>query len=625
MKALLAGVLSLVMAGSLAGSLTQSAAASPEPSFEQQVLFKAAQEQGYSCFRIPAIVRGATGTLLAFAEGRVDNCGDTGDIDVVLKRSTDGGKTWSPLQLVNEGQGDTHGNPVPIVDATTGRIFLFTTYNAGRDDDGPCDTPCPRTPHLQHSDDDGATWSAPVDMSAQVTLPEWDWWYATGPVHGSQLTRGPHAGRLVFGVSGERSDGTSAFANDAALVYSDDHGESWHLGALDSIGFPPGGGFTQKPQEITVTELADGSVYASAREQGGTAVGNRSYAISRDGGTTFSTPWTAIPDLVTPTVQGAVLRLERAGRGDRILFSAPSDTDRRRWMMIRSSYDGGRSWENAEQGTRITADWSGYSDLVQISAPTARTTDIGLLYEGGPVDARDEIRFARFNEEYLGWRNPTGPTTPDVSPTRADAYALGGPTPAGGRFGRGLELDGVDDYLRVPYDSAQLPGAGDLTYSAWFRYGATKGTQALLWLGGMGSTAPQLWLRGEPAANRLVAWMTTASGSASVASTQAYDDQEWHHVALQRSAGQLLLWVDGVLVASGPAVPGSLSERVSFQLHVGERQDYQQRFHGTLDEVRLYRRALPTAELDRIRLSNADIPAGQVLRLPLDTLHTQGG
>jgi sialidase-1 len=615
-------LLSLALAGVLAGSLTQAAAAAPAPYLEQQVLFKASQDPGYACYRIPAVVRSAKGTLLAFAEGRVDNCGDTGDIDVVLKRSTDGGKTWAPLQLVNEGGGDTHGNPVPIVDQVTGRIFLFTTYNAGRDDDKACDVPCKRTPYLQHSDDDGASWSTPVDMSAQAKLPQWDYWYASGPVHGIQLTRGRHAGRLVLGVCGETSDNgsTKSVANDAALVYSDDHGKTWQVGAVDSIKFPAGGTFTQKPQEITVTELADGSVYTGAREQGGTDIGNRSYAISRDGGESFSTPFQAIPDLVTPTVQGAVLRLQRSGRPDRVLFSSPSDTDRRRWMMIRSSYDSGKTWDSAEQGTRITTDWSGYSDLVQISDPRARSAEIGLMYEGGPVDARDEIRFARFTEDYLGSRKPVGPTTPDVSRARTDTFAFGKPALTRGRFGKGLELDGVDDYLRVPYDQVQLPGDGELTYSTWIRYGETKSEQALLWLGGMGTTAPQLWLRAEPGANRLVARMTTASGSASIASPSAYDDQQWHHVVLQRSAGQLLLWVDGAQVASGPAVAGSLSERVSFQIHLGERQDYTQRFDGAFDEVRLYERALSAAEIDRIRQANADVRDGQVLRLPLDRI-----
>ncbi|WP_084143167.1 exo-alpha-sialidase [Amycolatopsis taiwanensis] len=627
MRRILTGLLSAALVAGLApaaaatqAAIATQAAAAPE----QQVLFKAANEQGYSCFRIPAVVKSVKNTLLAFAEGRVDNCGDTGDIDLVLKRSTDGGRTWSPLQLVNEGGGDTHGNPVPIVDRTTGRIFLFTTYNAGRNDDKACATPCPRTPHLQYSDDDGATWSDPVDLSAQAKLPEWDWWYATGPVHGIQLTKGAHKGRLVLGVSGEVSDGKQAYANDGALVYSDDHGRTWQVGANGRTTFPKGGTFTQKPQEVTVTELADGSVYAGARDQNGTSVGNRSYAISKDGGATFSTQWTPIPDLVTPTVQGSVLRLDRPG-ADRMLFSAPSDTDRRRWMMIRSSYDGGRSWESAEQGTRITADWSGYSDLVQISGNDVANAEVGLLYEGGPVDARDEIRFTRFTESNLGPRGPVGPTTPDTSRTKADAYVLGGASLTAGKFGGGLELDGVDDYLRVPYAEEQLPGDGDLTYTAWFRYGASTGQQALLWLGGMGSTAPQLWLRGEPASNRLVALMTTAQGSASIATTSAYNDNQWHHVVLQRAGGKLTLWVDGQQAATGNAVGGSISERVAFQIHLGERQDYQQRFDGAFDEVRLYKRALSSAELDQIRQSNADVPSGQVLRLPMDKLKGADG
>jgi len=89
---------------------------------------------GYACFRIPAVVKTVEGTLLAFAEGRVNHCGDAGDIDIVLKRSTDGGRTWGPLQVVNEGAGDTHGNPAPIVDRGTGRIVLAETYNPGRAD-----------------------------------------------------------------------------------------------------------------------------------------------------------------------------------------------------------------------------------------------------------------------------------------------------------------------------------------------------------------------------------------------------------------------------------------------------------------------------------------------------------
>ncbi|QYN17930.1 sialidase family protein [Amycolatopsis sp. DSM 110486] len=582
------------------------------PQFDQQVLFNPHQETGYACFRIPAIVRSTHGTLLAFAEGRRDNCGDTGDIDLVLKRSTDGGQTWSPLQVVNPGGGDTHGNPVPIVDSRTGRIVLITTYNKGRDDDKACDVPCPRTPHSQYSDDDGLTWSAPVDISAQAKLPAWDSWYASGPVHGIQLTKGRHAGRLVFGVNAERSDGTNSIENYAALIYSDDSGRSWHVGAVDSYPHPVGGTYAQKPSEVSVVELPDGTIYAGGREQGGTDVGNRDYALSRDGGQTFSRHFTTIPDLVTPMVQGSLLRLQRPG-GERILFASPSDTDRRRWMMIRSSYDNGRTWEDAEQGTRVTGDWSGYSDLVQLSGPAERDAKIGLMYEGGAVDARDEIRFARFDENYLGWQRSAGPTTPDVSRPGAVAYVLGGASASHGA----LQLDGVDDFVRVPFSPTQLPGSGDFTFTTSFNYGASKDPQALLWLGGMGTTAPQLWLRGEPASHRLIAMMTTAAGSKSVTTTQAYDDQQRHHLALERTGGQLEIWVDGVLAASGPDSPGSVSETVSFQLQLGERLDGAMHFAGSLDDARLYRRALPESEVDAVAAGRPVWP-GPVVQLPFD-------
>lgn len=161
--------------------------------FEQQVLFRASQDPGYSCYRIPAIVRTLKGTLLAFAEGRRDNCGDAGDIDIVVKRSTDDGRTWGPLRVVNDGGVDTHGNPTPIVDRETGRIILAESWNTGRGG-GNCPVPCDRSPHLQYSDDDGLTWSEPRDLSAEIMPPEWNSWYATGPVHGIQLTRGEHAG-----------------------------------------------------------------------------------------------------------------------------------------------------------------------------------------------------------------------------------------------------------------------------------------------------------------------------------------------------------------------------------------------------------------------------------------------
>ena len=611
--------------------VTAALAVSPHPAqaqpstaasdLEQQVIFKASQDPGYACFRIPAIVKSADGTLLAFAEGRVRNCGDAGDIDIVLKRSTDGGRTWGPLQVVNHGGGDTHGNPAPIVDRLTGRVLLAETYNTGRADGSSCAVPCDRTPHLQYSDDDGLTWSEPRDLSSEILPADWNSWYATGPVHGIQLTRGKHAGRLVFGVNtetwnGERSEmgvppaegWGRVTANHAALIVSDDGGEHWRIGATDSWPIADDGTFRQKPSEVTLTERADGSVLVSGREQDGTDLGHRTQTVSRDGGDGFASPFRDLPGLYTPQVQGSMLRL-----GDRILLACPGDPDRRRTMMIRSSYDGGRTWDSVDRGTVVTKDWSGYSDMVRVDRDT-----VGLMYEGGAVDARDEIRFARFTEEWLQPRRGPDPTTVDRAPYARPAAVLGGAEETDGVFGGALQFDGVDDAVRLPYRSELPLGTKDFTASLWFRYTATTGEQPLLWMGGIGTTQPQVWLRGEPASNRIQGLITVRNGasapqSASVRTTGAYNDGQWHHLALRRGGGQLTLFVDGTELSTAD-VTGSVSRNSPFGVHIGQRMDSRAFFTGAIDDVHVWGRALSDEELAARDTSMKDT----VLWLPMD-------
>ncbi|MFE3038384.1 exo-alpha-sialidase [Streptomyces canus] len=588
-----------------------TALAQPLPSargLEQQILFKADRDPGYACFRIPAIVRTAAGTLLAFAEGRVLNCGDASDIDIVLKRSTDGGRTWGPLQVVSEGAGDTHGNPAPLVDRGTGRVLLAETYNPGRTDSGNCRAPCERTPHLQYSDDDGRTWSAPRDLSDELLAAQRTSWYATGPVHGIQLGQGPHAGRLVFGVNTETWDGSRVTANHAALVVSDDGGEHWRVGATDSWPVAADGTFRQKPSEVTLTERADGSVLVSGREQAGTDLGHRTQAVSADGGDSFDAPFQALPDLYAPQVQCATL-----GLGARLLLSCPADPDRRRTMTIRSSYDGGVTWDTPDHATVVTTDWSGYSDMAPVDEDT-----VGLLYEGGTADARDEIRFARFTEDWLTPRRGPDPTTPDRAPLAPPAAVLGGARETAGVIGGALDLDGADDAVRLPY-RVQLPlGTKDFTASLWFRYTATAGEQPLLWMGGVGTGQPQVWLRGEPANGRVHGLITVregaaALGTASVSSSGAYNDGRWHHVSLRRGGGRLTLFVDGT--ATGVRdVPGSVSRTSAFGVHIGQRMDGRAFFTGAIDEVRVWDRALTDAEIS----GAAPAPEGTVLWLPMD-------
>ncbi|MFI6333916.1 exo-alpha-sialidase [Streptomyces sp. NPDC050535] len=613
--------LTLTVALTTASLLALPAPAGAEPvaaagEFEQQVLFKASQDPGYACFRIPAVVRTAKGTLLAFAEGRVLNCGDAADIDIVVKRSTDDGRTWSALQVVNDGDGDTHGNPAPVVDRETGRVLLAETYNTGRADSANCAVPCDRTPHMQHSDDDGLTWSQPRDLSDELLPAKWNSWYATGPVHGLQLTAGAHAGRLVFGVNTETWEGNRPTANHAALITSDDGGDHWQIGATDSWPISDDGTFRQKPSEIALTERADGSVLVSGREQDGTDLGHRTQAVSSDGGDSFTAPFEEIPDFYAPQVQGSLLRL-----GDRLLLACPGDPDRRRTMMIRSSYDDGATWESVDRGTVVTKDWAGYSDLVEIGSGTA-----GLLYEGGAVDARDEIRFARFTEDWLTPSRGPDPTTIDFAPGAEPATALGGPEETPGVLGDALRFDGADDAVRLPYRK-QLPlGSKAFTASLWFRYSATTGEQPLLWMGGSGNSQPQVWLRGEPANNRITGLITTRDGAAaptttSVRTTGAYNDGKWHHLALRRGNGRLTLFIDGTATSS-PDLPGSVSRNSPFGVHVGQRMDGRAHFTGSIDEVRLDARALSDDEVRSLRMYGVlPVTRDTVLWLPMD--HTR--
>ncbi|MEV5535561.1 sialidase family protein [Saccharopolyspora shandongensis] len=355
-------------------------------------------EGGYNCFRIPALVRTQDrSALLAFAEGRHNNCDDTGDIDVVLKRSTDDGKTWRALELVTDGAGDTRGNPVPIVDRATGRISLLTTHNPGPQCNG---NGCTRTPFLQHSTNpQGTQWTKPV-AQPQLTKPEWNTWYATGPGHGLQMTRGEHVNRMVAGINFEGQGGVKG----AGIVYSDDGGTNWRLGALDDRT-----GKAIKPQELSLLETVDAEIYAAARNQdnSGTTIaeGNRAHAVSADGGETFRAPFQVVPQLKGPVVQGSVVRLRATTAGDPrnlILFSGPYNTNpdmdhRRHTMRIRTSSDEGATWQ--EVGTVVDATWSAYSDLINLGGGWA-----GLLYEAGSQssgDANQTIRYARFSENDL--------------------------------------------------------------------------------------------------------------------------------------------------------------------------------------------------------------------------------
>ncbi|MCZ7628951.1 MAG: glycoside hydrolase [Microthrixaceae bacterium] len=213
-------------------------------------------EDGYATYRIPAIVETADGTLVAFAEGRVSTAADDGNVDLLAKRSSDGGRTWGELQVVADMGSDFIGNPSPVLDEESGRLVVLATGKAGTDTEAEIMTGTgadTSREYLLTSDDDGQTWSEPSEITDSVKSPDWRW-YSVGPGHAVQIRSGDHEGRLV--AAANHSDGALNYG--AHLLLSDDGGATWRIGATDT---PQGG--PHHPNEATAAVLANGTIVVS--------------------------------------------------------------------------------------------------------------------------------------------------------------------------------------------------------------------------------------------------------------------------------------------------------------------------------------------------------------------------
>lgn len=348
-------------------------------------------EDGYATYRIPAVVRTPDGTLIAFAEGRVSGAADDGNVDLLSKRSTDGGRTWGELRVVADMGSDFIGNPSPVVDAESGRVVLLATHKAGTDTEieiltgTGADT---SREYLLTSDDRGETWSDPVEITASVKKPGWRW-YSVGPGHAFQLRSGPHAGRLV--AAANHSDASANYG--AHLLLSDDGGKTWRIGATDT---PRGG--PRHPNEATAAALPDGTIVVSARDQDGQDQWHRLRATSTDGGETFVAPFEDQEGLVTPVVQASMLWVGRGPGGKatspgRLLLSAPSGAQERVDLRVRSSLDAGVTWS---KGFLVARGPAAYSDLVALPGGV-----VGVLLETGDQRADERIDFATFGAARL--------------------------------------------------------------------------------------------------------------------------------------------------------------------------------------------------------------------------------
>ena len=344
---------------------------------------------GYHTYRIPSVLVTAKGTLLAFCEGRKRGGGDAGNIDLLMKRSTDGGRTWSAQQVLWDDGPNTCGNPCPVVDEATGTIWMLNTWNRGSDGeraiiaDKSTDT---RRVFVYRSRDDGRTWTKPVDITKSAKRPEWGW-YATGPGVGIQLRRGLRKGRLVIPC-----DHSSLAYRDhkygSHAIYSDDAGATWQLGEA----------IRPAVNECQVVELSGaGAPRLMMNMRSYAGKGCRAVATSADGGRTWSKVRHAA-DLPESVCQASLIRRGAsdapAGRPRRrLLFSNPAVTRGRTRMTVRVSYDEGKTWPVSRL---LHAGPAAYSCLAALPDGA-----VGCLSEAGRKHPYETIVFARFSLDWL--------------------------------------------------------------------------------------------------------------------------------------------------------------------------------------------------------------------------------
>lgn len=340
---------------------------------------------GHQSYRIPAIIGLPGGDLLAFCEGRVDNAGDFGDINLVMKRSHDNGKTWSSMETIVDNDTLQAGNPAPVVDLADpqypqGRIFLF--YNTGNNHEGEV-----RKGHgLREvwyitSTDGGKTWSEPVNITTHVHRPnqpqanpdygfQEDWRsYANAPGHAMQFREGKFKGRIFVPANHSAGDPQPQFRDYAAHgYYTDDHGKTFHLGESVSI---PGS------NESTATELSDGRLMMNVRNQRGD-IRQRIVAISSTGGASWDTVYFDhnLPD---PVNEGSILTIGKSKGKNILAFTNAALPDRRDNLTLRISFNDGKTWKTTipiDKSNNNDESYTAYSDLVKLDSHT-----VGILYE----------------------------------------------------------------------------------------------------------------------------------------------------------------------------------------------------------------------------------------------------
>lgn len=351
----------------------------------ETIVFQSGKE-GHAVYRIPAILALPNGDLLAFAEGRVNGSADFGDVNLVMKRSRDQGKTWSSLETLVDYDSLQAGNPAPVVDMLDpdfpkGVVFLF--YNTGNNHEYDIRlNKGVREVWMMKSFDFGHTWQAPENITLKVHRPNnpqfnplyqhpEDWrHYANTPGHAFQFQEGKYKGRIYVPANHSVGPPQQNFEEYRAHgFFSDDHGESFKIS--ESVYLPGS-------NESIGAELSGSRMIMSIRNQRGD-IRQRILAYSSDGGSSWEEVRfeEALPD---PVCQGSILAIGQSDGKTILAHSNASDPNDRNNLTIKISFDEGKSWPKVMPIDRTDdpkkVSWTAYSDLVSLNGST-----LGILYE----------------------------------------------------------------------------------------------------------------------------------------------------------------------------------------------------------------------------------------------------
>lgn len=344
-------------------------------------------QQGYTTYRIPAIIKAPNNDLLAFCEGRVNSSSDFGNVDIVMKRSKDQGKTWSHLLVIVNNDSLQAGNCAPVVDISdpqfpAGKIYLF--YNTGNNHESEIrKAKGVREVWFISSINNGLSWSDPVNITLQTHRPNYfssnaaysfeeDWRsYANTPGHALQIQSGKYKGRIYIAANHSEGAPKNKFEDYRAhAYYSDDHGKTFHLS--ESLQIPGS-------NEATAASLSNGRLLLNVRNQQGDKR-YRIVAISNNGGIHWDTSYydTNLPD---PVCQGSLLNIGNFKNKEILAFINAADIKNRNNLTLRLSIDEGKSWYKnivIDKTTDVNqlSDYTAYSDLVLLNKK-----NIGILYE----------------------------------------------------------------------------------------------------------------------------------------------------------------------------------------------------------------------------------------------------